>query len=376
MAADISSSAWTTKPHYDILDGLRGVAAIVVLCYHLFEAIAFAPLNSTTPEQQLYHGFIAVDFFFILSGFVMGYAYDERWQQMSVGNFIRRRLIRLHPMVVMGVVIGVTCFFIQGCTKWDGTLVSMPLILLGTLLSLFLLPTPRALEVRGNTEIFPLNGPHWSLFLEYIGSLLYALLLHRMSTRLLKAWVVTCAILLLAFSLFMGENTIGYGWSGQPINLFGGLLRLLFGYPAGLLLARLFRTRRPSSSKQPVFLISTLALLALFLVPGLGSLSSYYQVLCVCVVFPLIVWYAARGTLAGMWICVAQFLGRLSYPLYAVHYPLIYLYIHWIQTKNPEGAATWIAPLVVLAVNIVLATVCMLCYDEPLRRWLTKHFLS
>lgn len=370
MSTNVSSTTWATKPHYDILDGLRGVAALVVLCYHLFEAIAFAPLNSTTPEQQLYHGFIAVDFFFILSGFVMGYAYDERWQHMSVGNFFRRRLIRLHPMVVMGVLVGVACFFIQGSTKWDGTAVSLPLILLCTLLSLFLLPTPTALEVRGNTEAFPLNGPHWSLFLEYIGSILYALLLRRMPTRVLKVWVAVCAVLLLAFSLFMGENTIGYGWSSQPINLFGGLLRLSFGYPAGLLLARLYRHRMPSMLSRPVFLISTLVLLVLFLVPGLGSLSCFYQVLCVCVAFPLIVWYAARGSLTGTWLRVARFLGRISYPLYAVHYPLVYLYIHWIQTQNPEGMAVWVAPLVVLVANVLLATVCMLFYDEPLRRWL------
>ena len=79
-----------------LLDGLRGIAALMVLGYHLFEAIAFA---ANAPEQHMFHGFLAVDFFFILSGFVMGYAYDKRWNSMTIGQFIRLRLIRLHPMI-------------------------------------------------------------------------------------------------------------------------------------------------------------------------------------------------------------------------------------------------------------------------------------
>ena len=83
-----------SQPRYELLDGLRGVAALLVLGYHLFEAVAFA---QGAPEQNMYHGFLAVDFFFVLSGFVMGYAYDRQWDRMSIGTFIRRRLTRLHP---------------------------------------------------------------------------------------------------------------------------------------------------------------------------------------------------------------------------------------------------------------------------------------
>ncbi len=79
-----------TKPHYDILDGLRGVAALTVVCFHLFEAYATSHL-----DQKINHGYLAVDFFFILSGFVVGYAYDDRWKKMTVGDFFKRRLIRL-----------------------------------------------------------------------------------------------------------------------------------------------------------------------------------------------------------------------------------------------------------------------------------------
>ena len=69
-----------SKPHYDILDGLRGVAALLVVVFHLCEAHATSHF-----DQLLNHGYLAVDFFFALSGFVIGYAYDDRW-----GRSVRR----------------------------------------------------------------------------------------------------------------------------------------------------------------------------------------------------------------------------------------------------------------------------------------------
>ena len=382
---------YQSRPHYHLLDGLRGVAALVVLVYHLFEAIAFA---AGAPEQNLYHGFMAVDFFFILSGFVMGYAYDERWTNtpssrtatqegttLTFWGFVRRRLIRLHPMVVAGVVMGVVAFCIQGCETWSGEKVATETILWGTLLALFLLPAGPALDIRGNTEMFPLNGPHWSLFFEYIGSLLYALLLRRMSTRWLKVWVGVSAFLLISNGLYQGEGFIAYGWSSVPSNMLGGLLRLSFGYPAGLLLARLFRKRRPQPLKGPIFLLCSLALIGLLAMPNLNHgawssrvyLSVWYQVLCLTVFFPAIVWVAARGLASGRKEKVIRFLGRLSYPLYAIHYPLIYLYIDWINKGlHPFGEAAWTTPVALGVIALALGTFFLLCYDEPVRRFLNR----
>ena len=95
----ISSAAFAdTKPHYELLDGLRGVAALLVVFYHIFEGLSFAA--GGTPITTINHGYLAVDFFFALSGFVIGYAYDDRWGRMTVGGFFKRRLIRLQPMAV------------------------------------------------------------------------------------------------------------------------------------------------------------------------------------------------------------------------------------------------------------------------------------
>ena len=154
----ISSAAFAdTKPHYELLDGLRGVAALLVIWYHVFEGFATSPI-----DQRFNHGYLAVDFFFILSGFVIGYAYDDRWKtSMTIKDFIKRRLIRLHPMVVMGAVLGAITFYIQGCEKWDGTQVSISMLMLAMLLNLFLIPAIQGSghEVRGNGEMYPLNGP-------------------------------------------------------------------------------------------------------------------------------------------------------------------------------------------------------------------------
>ena len=94
-----------SKPRYEILDGLRGVAAMLVVAYHLFETY-----YGGKPDQPINHGYLAVDFFFVLSGFVIGYAYDDRWDRMSTWSFFKRRLIRLHPMVIFGTLFGAICY--------------------------------------------------------------------------------------------------------------------------------------------------------------------------------------------------------------------------------------------------------------------------
>ena len=143
-----------TKPHYDLLDGLRGVAAITVVWFHIFEAFATSHL-----DQRINHGYLAVDFFFILSGFVIGYAYDDRWGKMKTKDFIKRRVIRLHPMVVMGAIIGAVMFYWQGCPVWDVSKVTILALFMATFINALLLPATPGTEIRGLGEMYPLNGP-------------------------------------------------------------------------------------------------------------------------------------------------------------------------------------------------------------------------
>ena len=366
------------RPRYDILDGLRGVAAVMVLLYHVFnDAKSFFVWPE--PVYEFYHGFLGVDFFFILSGFVMGYAYDLRLEDRSLtlGGFIKRRLIRLHPMVVMGVILGLIAFLIQGCTKWDGTEVSLQAVMWATLLGLFLIPSPLGMDVRGNTEAFPLNGPHWSLFFEYIGSLLYGILLHRLPTKWLRVWVACGIFSIAAYALLQEGGGVAYGWSSEPMNLLGGALRMLYAYPMGLLMARMFRQRKPEPLQGPVFLFCSLALVVLLGLPLFGGKESetIYQLVCLFSFFPGIIWIGARGMVSGRQQRAVSFLGRLSYPLYATHFPLIYLYITWVARDDAPYQGyihPWLLVIITLVASVLIATLCLLFYDEPLRKRLSR----
>ena len=379
---NISSAAFSdTKPHYELLDGLRGVAALLVVWYHVFEGYAFA---GGTLIEGINHGYLAVDVFYILSGFVIGYAYDDRWgKSLTLKNFFKRRLIRLHPMVVMGAVLGAVTFTLQGSVQWDGTHVATSLVMLALLCAMFFIPAVpgAAYEVRGNGEMFPLNGPSWSLFFEYIGNLLYALVLHRLSTRLLTGVVVVLGVALAAFATFdvSGYGNIGVGWTLDTVNFVGGLLRMLFPFSMGLLLSRRFKPVRVRGA----FWICSLILLVLFHVPYLPGneaicLNGVFEALCIVVVFPLLIVLGASGATTDAFSTrVCKFLGDISYPLYITHYAFMYLFYAWLIEKGYfTFGETWQVALCVYVWNVVVAYLCLKLYDEPVRRWLTRRFLN
>ena len=372
----ISAAAFAdTKPHYDLLDGLRGVAALMVIFYHVFEAFATSPI-----DQRFNHGYLAVDFFFILSGFVIGYAYDDRWKTMTTKDFIKRRLIRLHPMVVLGAVLGVIAFCIQGCEKWDGTQVSISMVMLALLINLFLIPAVPGSgpEIRGNGEMYPLNGPSWSLFFEYIGNIMYALFIRRMSTKALTALVVLAGIGLASFAIFnfSGAGHLGVGWTMEEYNLIGGFLRVLFSFSIGLLMSRVFK---PIPVKG-AFWICSLAIVVLLSMPYVGNgealwMNGIYDSVCAILIFPMLVYLGASGKTTDKHSArICKFLGDISYPLYMVHYPLIYLYFGWVKKENLTFAEAWPEALALVIGSIVLAYISLKLYDEPVRRYLTKRF--
>ena len=390
-----------TKQHYLILDGLRGAAALMVLWYHVFEGFAFA---GGTAIETFNHGHLGVDFFFMLSGFVISYAYDDRWKTtsggLSIGAFFKRRLIRLQPMVVMGALIGLVTYLIQGGVRWDGTQMPIHWTMIAFLLAMFLIPAyPGApYDVRGNGEMYPLNGPSWSLFFEYIGNILYALFIRKLSNKKLAALVGVTGILWIAFVVFdiSGYDMIGIGWTLDTANFFGGLLRMLFPFSLGMLLARNFnKTTRlqdnkttcrdvtPVASKiitNNIFWIAIIVMFVLFSMPyitktGSISLNGIYELACIILVFPFIVWFGAAGNITSKFSTkVCKFLGDISYPLYIVHYPVMYLFYSWlIDNKLYSLGETWQVVLLVMATNIALAYACLKLYDEPIRRWLKTN---
>ena len=162
-----------TKNHYEILDGLRGVAAFMVVIFHLLEAF----YGGNHLKQLMNHGYLAVDFFFVLSGFVVGYAYDDRWGKMTLGGFFKRRIIRLHPMVIMGMIIGAIGFYFSASPIVFPGISEVPVwkMLIVMVIGFTLIPVPTSMDIRGWSEMHPLDGPGWSLFFEYIANILYGL---------------------------------------------------------------------------------------------------------------------------------------------------------------------------------------------------------
>ena len=370
-----------TKPHYELLDGLRGVAAILVLFYHVFEGFSFAEITNGAGEgiiKTLNHGHIAVDFFFMLSGFVLCYAYDDRWWVMSTWQFFKRRLVRLHPMLVLGAVIGALAFAFVGFEKWDGSPTPTGWVMVAMLLAMFMVPALSGLpyEVRGNGEMFPLNGPAWSLFFEYIGNVLYALFISRLSTRslFLLAALLGCVHAWFFVGNVSEYDMVGVGWTVDAVNFCGGLVRMLFPFTVGMLLARTFRPRKVKGA----FWMCSVALIALFAVPyipskGGVSLNSLYEVVCIAFIFPLIVWMGACGCSGGKTARINKLLGDISYPLYIVHYPIMYVFYAWLIEKKYYTLQDCPAVvLLVVASSILLAFLCLKLYDEPVRKWLAK----
>ncbi len=363
-----------SKPHYPILDGLRGVAAVMVVLFHLMEAHATSRF-----DQLVNHGYLAVDFFFVLSGFVIGYAYDDRWNKMSLKTFFKRRLIRLHPMVVMGMIIGAIFFYTQDSPMWPG-IHEVPVwaMLLVMLIGFTLIPVPPSMDIRGWEEMHPLNGPAWSLFFEYIANILYALFVRKFSKTLLSILVFIAACALIHLTVFGSKGDVIGGWAITPEQLKIGFTRLMYPFFAGLLLSRI---AKPGHIKN-AFIWCSLLVVFFLAFPRIGGsenlwMNGLYDSLVIIFIFPLIVYLGASGGIQGSSVSrVNNFLGDISYPLYITHYPLIYTYTAWISRTKLPVTETWPIALAFFLASIALAFVCLKLYDVPVRKWLTKKILT
>lgn len=364
----------TSKPHYPILDGLRGVAALMVVAFHIFEAHATSHL-----DQVINHGYLAVDFFFLLSGFVIGYAYDDRWRTMSIGYFFKHRLVRLQPMVILGMLVGAACFYWQDSGLFPGiSEVSVGTVLLVMLIGFTLVPVPSSLDIRGWGEMHPLNGPGWSLFYEYIANILYALVVRRFSVWLLSLLVILCGGALIHLAVTSAAGDLVGGWSLTPAQVHVGLSRVMYPFFAGLLLCRTARLIQVKNA----FLWCSVLLIAVLSMPRIGGgealwANGLYDSLSVILIFPFVVYLGASGTVKGKYSeSLCKFLGDISYPIYITHYPIIYIYTGWVFDGKLSIRDTYPVALLVFGGCILLAYGSLKLYDEPVRQWLKKRWLA
>ena len=378
-----------SKPRYEILDGLRGVAAMLVLAYHLFEIHYHGGV-----DQPINHGYLAVDFFFVLSGFVIGYAYDDRWNKMSTCSFFKRRLIRLHPMVIFGTLFGTLMFYFGSCEAFP-LINDTPwwMVVLVMLWCFTMIPLPHSMDIRGWAETNPLNGPAWSLQWEYLANILYALLFRRFSKMALGICVAIFAAMTITLCLdidvtgFLQERsyasyTVVGGWSTTPDQLQVGLTRLLYPFFSGLLVSRVGKLIKVRGGFWWCSLMITILLCMPWM--GLGTegdsrwTNGLYEAFCILICFPLIVAIGAGSSVkGGKSEAINRFLGDVSYPLYITHFPLIYMLMSWTDSHKdaPLGTHIFVSACVFI-LAILIAYGAYKLYDLPVREWLKKKCFS
>ncbi|WP_446743123.1 acyltransferase family protein [Silvibacterium acidisoli] len=342
-----------TKQHFKALDGLRGVAALAVVTFHFMEMAIY-----NYSKLFIGHGFLAVDFFFCLSGFVVGYAYDDRVRRMGLKEFFTSRLIRLHPLVIFGSVLGLIALFADPFVKGPPGYSTGKVVLM-FLASILMIPYP-AMQERGFNN-FSLNAPAWSLFWEYIANIVFAIVLVRINKQWLALLTAVAAITLCLVGYHSGA--LSGGWSGR--NFWDGGARVAYSFLAGLLV---YRSRWIIRSRLGFGVLSILLLLA-FVMPYVKH-GWIREAVVVLFYFPLLVALGAGAKLTPLSEKLCTFAGDMSYPLYMTHYAVIWIFGNYYSTYKPD--MTHLAVVVTCGVITMVgfAYLVMKFYDLPLRRYL------
>ncbi|UKB84737.1 acyltransferase [Chryseobacterium sp. MEBOG06] len=368
-----------SRPHYEILDGLRGIAAIMVVFFHVFETFS----NGDHTQQIINHGYLAVDFFFMLSGYVISYAYDNRWNQMTLKDFFMRRLIRLQPMIIIGSLVGGILFYFQHSEGlgWGG-IAATPVwkLLLVMFIGMTVIPVGKSLDIRGWNEMHPLNGPAWSLFFEYIANIVYALFLRKVSKIVLGILVLISAGVTIQYAFTNPNGDIIGGWSiDNATQMRIGFTRLAFPFLMGIFLARAVQLKYTKNA----FLTTSIILIILFAFPRLGGntahwQNAFYECFTLMIMFPAVILLGAGGKVVGEranHLC--KFLGDISYPIYITHFPLVYVYMAWVVNGKHtlEEPQTLIMGIITVIIAVILAYLFMRFYDIPVRKWLNTKLI-
>lgn len=350
-----------TRHHrFEFLDALRGIAACFVVFYH-------AP-PSIKQVVSFPQSFLAVDFFFALSGFVIAFSYEDRLQRgMSFRTFSLARITRLYPLYFLGLMAGLLAKLAR-MHMVPGTRTSVGAIALTTLLSLFMLP---ALLRNGVTaDAFPMNPPSWSLFSEMAANLLYAVLAIRRWAGSLLIGAISVASM--AYFFYYVRYCGGLLEAGSAAsNYYAGLARVGFSFFVGVLIFRLrsFATLRLKGIMAAVTALSIVALLCAVLGTNVLSANPLLAFVAIIILFPAMVFFGAAVPMPERGKRLSLRLGEISYPLYVLHVPLLSP-LFLLEHKLPMTPAVRIAFFIYLALLVPLTWAIALYIDAPIRRFL------
>jgi peptidoglycan/LPS O-acetylase OafA/YrhL len=346
----MSLPEYAVRQRLEALDALRGVASLVVLAYHLTQ-VRLAP--ALVP-----HGYLAVDFFFMLSGFVIAHAYEARLRTgLSLREFVVVRAIRLYPLAALGALLGTLVLLIKHHVAPE-RVGSVAQILASGAFNALLLPTFLGADASRGGDLFPGNGPLWSLFFEGLANLGWAACLAAAGMAGLTATTLVCGAVF-AIALFLGGGA-NIGWDLATGLL--GLPRVGYGFLLGALLYRWRGLQhggpRMSVPGLPLALIGVLA----------APASVWWDALSLFLLLPLILVLAVNGSASGF----TRWLGELSYPLYVLHFPLLAL-AAGMQRSILQNWSAFLLCTVACGVALLVSSVALYCYDRPVRSWLMRR---
>ncbi len=351
-------SASSSDGRLGSLDGLRGVAALAVVLFHVC-----IPLGAIVAPN----GYLAVDFFFLLSGYVLALAYDKRLRgDLSATSFFAIRLARLYPLLFLGVGLGIGLGVVRyapflrgaGAEQFVGTAIS----------NLLILPIGK-LSYASDHPLFAFNAPVWSLFWELAVNVIYAAIASRLGPKGLGSLIVCSGGALIAVALTHGSLQAG----AEAASFGAGAARVGFSFFVGVAMHRLLKHGAQPRLGAGAALAAGGLLSAVLFSPMLIE-SRLFDPLVVIVVFPMILLVALRGELQGRGRRTLLFVGDLSYPLYLTHFPIMQLFLSVLGARpRPTGAALLLFIVVELATIAVVAVVALVCYDRPVRRWLKRQ---
>lgn len=330
-------------------------------------------------EGAFEHGYLAVDFFFLLSGFVIAFAYEDRLASgaLSFWGFLKARVVRLWPLLTLGVVLA--------------ALVNLAVIQFGSATDIYgqfrtvndligILPMALVnLPALWLDDPFKLNLPRWSLFFELAANLAFAVVAVRLTDRRLAyCFIIALVVLTLALvsrassGLIKADQVLG--GTGVYYNSFLiGFLRVSAPFLGGVALYRMWARGKFPAVKIPFWALA-LAVVFLLSLPNFSPVGEVaYALACLLVVFPLIIVAGCQASLSPLFRPIAKVSATLSYPLYILHVPIL-VAVEFVLGPYP------VHPRITLLVELLLccavALVAAYFYDTPVRRWLANRWPS
>jgi len=339
--------------HYTALDGLRGFAALSVLAFHLGRWLDIPWLGA--------NGGLSVDTFFSLSGYVLALAYEKRVDSLSVIGFATARLIRVMPMIVLAVAVSATYVLFRSFVSHVDIPTSA--IVSATMLGMLNLPYLYAPSAVGGPQLFPLNGPQYSLFLEIVANVVWWAGRHLPQMATAAAVSLVCAATLIVIGI--GGDTTETFWYGFP--------HVGVSFALGIFLFHLDGRLPEWGGWTPVFWCLFVGMVALLFAPVEASFS--VKLGWKFIVAPLLVLAGAHIRLGNRMSWLALQGGALSFPLYALHYP-IFCWVNGFYRMLFGPRDAQIEGPLVAAIAIVASLLALRFYDKPLRSYLSRKFLA